>query len=238
MQRTAQWILTAALAAALPASARAQGTPPPPSVPAAPAQSPRPTPPIVASTPNPATSIANEWVVSGFVGSDFGSNVNSSESSPHYGGTVAYLWNGRVGGELLAASTPDFELTNLFFTEKPMVNSYMANIIGAVPFGVDGQYQPFVSGGFGGIQLHQDVFNVINNPASGSSPGDAVKFGGNIGAGIMAYVRNVGIRGDVRYFRTRSEINNSITSPSDAIADSALAGLDFWRANVGVAFRW
>jgi hypothetical protein len=251
IMRTAQWILAATLAAALPATARAQNQTPTPTPPAAPGSPGTPTaadPPLPQPTPAPVpaqpqsrsdnqfSSFDNEWIASGFVGSDFGAKAN--EASPHYGGSIGYLWRGWLGGELLAASTPDFELTNAFFTDRPMVNSYMANVIGAVPFGVDGQYQPFVSGGFGAVQLRQDIFNVIGTPTAGSTVGDAVKFGGNIGAGMAAYVRNIGIRGDVRYFRTRNDINNDISTPSDAIADTALAGLDFWRANIGVAFRW
>jgi hypothetical protein len=112
----------------------------------------------------------------------------------------------------------------------------MLNAIGAIPLGSSGAWQPFVSGGFGAITLRSDV---LSGPGASAvnetiNPNDT-QFGGNIGGGIMGYAGNVGIRGDVRYFHGFRSNGVTETNP---IADNILSGLDFWRANIGVALRW
>jgi hypothetical protein len=42
---------------------------------------------------------------------------------------------------------------------------------------------------------------------------------------------NVGIRGDLRYFR-------SFEKDEDETLDIGLSNFDFWRGSVGVSFRW
>jgi hypothetical protein len=44
---------------------------------------------------------------------------------------------------------------------------------------------------------------------------------------------NVGIRGDVRYFRTFSG-----SSDSDSVTGLALSDFNFWRGSVGVSFKF
>src|SRR6185437_13197743 len=73
-------------------------------------QPPTQTPPATQTTVSnamlgPATS---HWFASGFVGSDFGNNVNSA--SVNFGGNVGYLWHGWVGAEFLANLSPNFSL--------------------------------------------------------------------------------------------------------------------------------
>src|SRR5262249_9186732 len=105
------------------------------------------------------------------------------------------------------------------------------------PLGADGRWQPYLSGGVGAITLRSDVFNRSNgNAVSNTFNPDDTHFGANIGAGIMGDVGNWGVRGDVRYFRaTSSDVTTNGINP---IASNLLSGLDFWRANIGVAVRW
>jgi hypothetical protein len=57
--------------------------------------------------------------------------------------------------------------------------------------------------------------------------------GVNIGAGIGAQMTdNVGIRGDVRYFRSVQD------NQPDNDFDLSLGSFDFWRGTVGLTFRW
>jgi hypothetical protein len=54
----------------------------------------------------------------------------------------------------------------------------------------------------------------------------------NIGGGINGqFTDNVGLRGDLRYFR-------SFENNSDSTLDIGLSDFDFWRGSVGVTFRW
>jgi hypothetical protein len=178
------------------------------------------------------STIPSHWLASGFVGSNFG--ASHDDASVDFGGQVGYLWNGVLGAEFLADFAPRFNINNALLTQNPDLNSYMVNAIGAVPF-LDGQLQPYVSGGVGAIQLRSDV-----NLGGGATSANQSKAGGDIGAGLMGFAGNIGFRADVRYFRafTTDEVSTSASTPEEVFAQGLLSGLDFWRANFGVAFRW
>ena len=61
---------------------------------------------------------------------------------------------------------------------------------------------------------------------------DNTDFGFNVGAGIMGFFNdNVGIRGDIRYFRSLRDVD------PDGV-DIELGGFKFWRGTVGVTFKF
>jgi len=189
----------------------------------------------------------SHWIASGFVGTDFGSRATGS--SVDFGGSVGYLWNNWIGGEFLAGFAPNFQLQStapnaiLLSGNNPAVNSYMANAIGAVALGPDANWQPFVSAGFGAIQLRSGLNNIntIAGTTVTSFNSNESRAGGNIGAGIMGFMGGWGIRADVRYFRAFSQNDtnsNGSTANGSTTNLGIVPGLDFWRANIGVAFRW
>jgi len=195
----------------------------------------------------------SHWIASGFLGSDFGSQSNGSSMT--VGGSAGYLWNNWVGGEFLAGFSPDFQLQpsapNAFLLSgnNPAVNTYMFNAIGAVPLGPDANWQPFVSFGFGTIQLRTGLNNISTSVGTGSTTtttafnSNESRAGGNFGFGLMGFAGNWGVRGDVRYFRAFNldTTDNSSTSNGSTSTGSdlnILPGLSFWRANIGVAVRW
>lgn len=251
--------VAALVAVALPASAHAQdpASPPSQSTPGAttPGQAPpqTPTPGGGSTTSTPPTSttggssssssgsgwwsgVPSHWTAAGFVGSNFGAASNSS--SVDFGGQVGYLYRGIVGGEFLADFAPNFNLNNALLSDMPNVNAYMANAIVAVPIGSDGQLQPYISAGFGGVQLRSNVLSDAAIPLNAQS-NTQIKPGGDIGFGLMGFARSVGIRGDVRYFRAfTSNTTTTGSTITDVFAQNLLSGLDFWRANIGVALRW
>jgi len=177
----------------------------------------------------------NQWLTSGFVGSSFGQDAD--DPSVDFGGTIGYLWRGVFGGEFQANFAPQFELPParraLLLGEKPWINSYMANAIAAIPVGTESRFQPYVSGGLGVLTLQSDVLP----GQSGVDPDDS-RFGGNIGAGVMAFWGPAGIRGDVRYFGGFDKDVNPEDELPERIGTQVLSNLNFWRANIGVAFRW
>ena len=60
---------------------------------------------------------------------------------------------------------------------------------------------------------------------------DSNDFGFNVGGGVnIFFVDNIGIRGDVRYFRAFAGDDDEL--------DFDLSDFDFWRATAGVTFRW
>jgi hypothetical protein len=187
----------------------------------------------------------------------------SDDNSFDLGFSVGYLWRSVVGAEFLAGFTPDFNLANSLISSEasPEVNTYMFNAVGAVPLGADGRLQPYVSGGFGGITLRGATLASglsTTRTSSSSNNGNAVsdvfdpdesRGGGDIGAGIMAFMGNWGVRGDVRYFRAFSNNEGTISTStststtasgttSSSVVTGLLPGLDFWRANIGIALRW
>ena len=104
----------------------------------------------------------------------------------------------------------------------------MANVVLGAPIG--GQsgmgIRPYASGGVGIIRSQigdaEDLFDVDSND-----------WGFNVGAGVTGFFAdNVGLRGDVRYFRSLQD-----NEPDDEL-DVALGDLRFWRGSVGITFRF
>jgi outer membrane protein W len=157
-----------------------------------------------------------------------------------FGGQIAYLWKEKVGGEFLASFAPSVGIANanLFLADNPRVSTYMANVIGSVPFGSEGQFRPYMSAGVGAIALHTDFFTSVSGIDTVST--NRSKFGSNIGGGLMVFVHHVGIRADVRHYNVHTSENDLLLigdSPSD-LTRGLLSGLEFWRADAGIAFRW
>jgi hypothetical protein len=238
--------IAAALTVALPATTHAQDPGPPPSqpVPGATSQTP-PQNPTTTSTKSDDNSgsgwlsaTQSRWTAAGFVGTNYGARATSS--SIDFGGQVGYLYRGIVGGEFLADFAPKFNITNAFLADRPNVNAYMLNAIVALPLGTEAAIQPYVSAGFGGVQLRSNMLDVASNATSLQTTANQTRGGGDIGFGVLGFAGNVGIRGDVRYFRafTNNTVTTTGSTASDVFAQSLLSGLDFWRANIGIAVRW
>ena len=183
------------------------------------------------------------WFGSLNVASDFARDVE--ERSMGFGGTLGYS-NGWLGAEVIADFTPNFAIRNNFLGEDPQVNNYMFNLIGSVPVGIGAQFRPYVSGGLGLVTLRSDVLSGnVSAIEETAKPSDS-QMGGNIGFGVMGFGGNWGIRGDVRYIRAFRDDqlesafgqSDSNTTPASQLANVMLSGLDFWRANIGLAFRW
>ena len=264
MRAVLPWTMAAALAVALPATVRAQDPGPPPSQPVPSAGSSPQNPPPSTGTAQPATpatgsgtgqttstsssdtgggwgwfsATQSRWTAAGFVGANYGASTNGS--SVDFGGQVGYLWRGFVGGEFIADFAPRFNVSNAFLADRPNVNAYMANLIIAAPLGTEAAIQPYVSGGFGGVQLRSNMLAVANDVSSLQTSANQTRGGGDVGVGVMGFAGNVGIRGDVRYFRafTNNTVTTTGNTAADAFAQNLLSGLDFWRANIGIAIRW
>lgn len=84
--------------------------------------------------------------------------------------------------------------------------------------------------------------SIMSNGDQNELEPDDSRFAGNVGGGFMGFVGNIGFRGDVRYFRGFEQKGGGdvdpVESPQEAIGSRILSQLAFWRANVGVAFRW
>jgi hypothetical protein len=250
--RVQQWALTAALLA-MPALAAAQATTTtttPDNTQTTTTTAPQGT--TTTQTTTTRTTTADDvddlgspggWFASAHVGSDFGQSAD--DSSVDFGGSLGYT-SGWVGAEFLAGFTPNFKMNNQFFVDEPQINSYMFNLLAGVPIGPNKNWQPFVSGGVGALTFRSDdISGDISNDFDENFQSDDTQFGGNIGFGVMGFADNVGIRADVRYFRAFGDnaLENALNLDPDTLPDdnspiNVLPGLDFWRANIGLAFRW
>lgn len=183
---------------------------------------------------SPAAARA-DWLLTPHVGSTFGNGGGSFT----YGASIGWMGAGIVGFETEFAFTPGFldldneaEVNPLlddddidFIDDK--ARSIMFNaIVGAPIGGTSGTgFRPYFSGGLGwvGADVESDelLFDESDN-----------KFAFNLGGGAMTYFGNVGVRGDVRYYQTLAD------SDFDNDLGIELGDYDFWRATVGVTFRW
>ena len=256
--RVQQWMLTAALVA-VPALAAAQATTTTTTTPdttstqttTTTTAEPRGTTETTQTTTRTNTTKADfddvdskpgGWFASAHVGSDFGQSADNS--SVDFGGALGYT-SGWFGAEFLAGFTPNFQIRNRLFVDEPQVNSYMFNLMAGVPMGREKSWQPFVSGGLGALTLRSDdLSGDINNQFNENFASDDTQLGGNVGFGIMGFASNVGVRADVRYFRAFGDnaLENALNLNPNTFDDRSpiniLPGLDFWRANIGLAFRW
>jgi hypothetical protein len=203
----------------------------------------------VSTSATTAGATRSHWLASGFLGTSLNTTTrnteliaNKDEHRLGYGGQAGYLWRGVLGGEFVADFSPTSESNGLspLLDRNGSVNAYMGNVVGAYPLGSKGQYQPYASGGWGRISLAADVFNQAGNPESGTDRLNEGRSGTNIGGGLMAFANHVGVRTDLRWYRSSTnEITIADTDPGTVLeAQELLTGLEFWRFNGGLAFRW
>lgn len=190
----------------------------------------------------PATASA-DWLLTPFVGTTFGAGADFDDGLPGgddferqftYGASLGWMGAGAIGFEVDFGYAPNFfeSLTDddeFTFADDSNVTTLMANLLVGAPIG--GQsgpgIRPFAVAGVGMIRTSvtsaDDFFDDV----------DSSDFGFNLGAGIIGFFNdNVGIRGDIRYFRAFAD------DEDDDDLDFALSDFDFWRAAVGVTFRF
>jgi opacity protein-like surface antigen len=193
----------------------------------------------------PATASAQNWFVSPFIGANFGGNADFGdfpdaddevERRMDLGVTVGWVPN-VVGFEIDFGWSPNFfEDTagdrNFDFGDSN-VTTLMTNLLLSAP--MESPFRPYLSTGIGLMRANvsggQGLFNDLSTN----------DLGFNIGAGLNGqFTDNVGIRGDLRYFRGLEQKTDDDPAPDDDFIDEdfGFERFNFWRGTVGLTFRW
>jgi opacity protein-like surface antigen len=193
---------------------------------------------VVGATPGRASA---DWLFTPYLGGVFGGKANFGdfnnfddefERRVTFGGSLGWMGNGIVGAEVDFGFTPNFFENTTgdgdFAFGDSNVTTLMGNLILGAPIG--GQsgpgLRPYASGGVGLMRTKVDGGELFDDL-------DTNDLGFNVGAGVHGFFSdNVGIRGDIRYFRSLQD-----NEPDDEF-DLAVSDFDFWRATVGITFRF
>ena len=174
----------------------------------------------------PAAPARADVVLTPYVGSLFGGDLPNSKAA--YGATASFMGGGIFGAEVGFNWTPEFVPATASHGDVRQA-SLMGNLIVGIPIGDSdqaGHLRPYITGGAGlfrATQKESDFFDRIH------SNDFAVNFGG----GVMAFfTEHVGVRGDVRYFRTLTD-----DDPGSGV-DFGFGDLNFWKWDVGAAFKF
>lgn len=177
----------------------------------------------------PAAPARADVVLTPYVGSLFGGDLSGNRAA--YGASAAFMGGGIFGAEFGFNYAPKFVGATVS-NEDIAQMSLMGNLIVGIPVGGSdqaGHLRPYVTGGAGLFRLTSNESQFFDSITSNN-------LGVNFGGGIMAFFNeHVGIRGDVRYFRTLTD-----DDPEGGIddVDFDLGDLNFWKWDVGAAFRF
>ncbi len=188
------------------------------------------------AAPRPASA---DWVITPFVGWNAGGSADVSgtdgtttsskfEHKANFGVSVAGMGKGIIGGEFDFGYSPNFYSTttdaNGFkYTSGNNVSTLTGNLIIGVPVGGHGaSIRPYGLIGVGLIRSNVGALGFFDVPTKND-------FGMDVGGGVAGFFsQNVGVRGDVRYFRGFRGTDNGV----------GLSNFNFWRTSIGLAIKF
>jgi opacity protein-like surface antigen len=190
---------------------------------------------VLAAAPAKASA---DWVFTPFIGSTFGGSANFAGGGENfdndfsrnftYGASLAGMGGGAAGFELDFGYTPNFfrpsnDNSGISLVGDGNVTTLMGNLVVGAPIG---RVRPYAVGGIGLIK------SSVDDAGQFFTSFDSNDFGFDLGAGVMGFFsENVGVRGDIRYFR-------SLHNSDENGVDLSLGSFRFWRGTVGVSLRF
>lgn len=162
-----------------------------------------------------ATPARADVTLTPFVGALFNGNLPTSKTT--YGVSLAGMGAGIFGGEFDFSWAPNFVEANAFHNSVTEANM-MGNLIVGIPIGGThgASIRPYAVGGVGLIRATEKKSDFLDRIHTND-------FGWDLGGGVLGTVNtHVGIRGDLRYFRTNSSAND----------------YKFWRGTAGLALKF
>jgi opacity protein-like surface antigen len=175
----------------------------------------------------PASARADGLLIP-FLGVNFGGNSGKELSDAidakrfDWGVSLAYMGAGVVGLEADIAHSPDFY--GRTDVGGSSVLTATGNLLLGIPIG--GQkgvgFRPYAAAGLGVIRSNVDATNLLSL--------DNSKFAWDFGGGAMFFFgSHVGLRGDLRYFRTFGDVDFDVVHTGR---------LDFARGSAGLVLRF
>lgn len=160
-----------------------------------------------------------ETYLTPFAGLAFSGDTDDSKLT--FGGDLAFAGGGPFGFSV------DFGYTRHFFGDQaPVADNNVTTLMGNVMLISPGHPRIYASAGVGLMKTRVD-------DVTGFFKIDSSDFGMNVGGGVY-FVGDgpVGLRGDIRYFRT-------LTDPEpDGEFDLGFGKLDYWRGTAGITFKF
>ena len=192
---------------------------------------------VLAGSAVPASA---DWLLTPYLGLTFGKSANfgdvgdledNFEKRMTFGLSAAWMGAGIIGFEADFGSTPNFFQTtggsaNFEFGDSN-VTTLMGNVVLAAPIGgTTGKgFRPYGSAGVGLLRTNVSTDGLFDDLSQN-------ELGFNIGGGAhVFFADNIGLRGDVRYFR-------GLQKGDDDGRDLDLKDFSFWRGTLGVTFRF
>lgn len=168
------------------------------------------------------------WNFGGDAGSDFSDAVDSSRLN--WGASLAWMGAGVIGVEGDLGYSPDF----FGKTDIGGSNVFTAfgNVMLGIPFGGQKGFgvRPYGVAGIGVIHAEGAAFETAGVDLNENKVG--WDFGGGV---LMFFTSHVGIRGDIRYFRTFEALD---FLDIDFETENGPGNLDFTRGSFGFVVRW
>jgi len=169
-----------------------------------------------------APAVHADTMISGHAGKVFGGDLNDSRTT--YGGALTFMGDGPFGFEIEGAYTPDFfgDADQLLGSNN--VSTLMGSILLGSTFGQNGRLYASVGGGLLKSRATDidEFFDVTRND-----------FGVSGGVGAMGFFSdNLGVRGDVRYFRNLGD-----PEPDNEL-DIDFGDFSYWRGTAGIVLKF
>ena len=170
----------------------------------------------------PASARA-DLLISPYAGLNFGGST--VDKRVNLGASLAWLGSRGLGVEVDLGFIPDFFAPKDLDIDVLGTNN-VTTLMGNVVFGrPGGGLQPYVSAGGGLLRSRVASFGEIFDDVTTNNG-----LGVNAGAGLRIGGGRFSLLGDVRYFRTLTDVDSAL--------DDVLGDFSFWRATGGVSLRF
>jgi opacity protein-like surface antigen len=153
-----------------------------------------------------------------------------------FGGSFGYMRGGIFGFETDISFSPDFfgDSDSVLIGDNSMT-TWMGNVIVGIPFGGQQGFgvRPYGVAGFGGFRQRLESITGLIGFSN-------TNWGYDVGGGVFVYfTSHVGVRGDVRYFKTTFNVNDLIDLVGiDFDLNGDEVDVDFTRYTIGLSLRW